>query len=344
MTFYLSKNLSIKNWELQFKGTKTTYFILDQYPVKRTLGGSNPKIFDSDVRSRYPTINEGANLYASSRFLNVMIEKIDKIAQYLNLNNLNYHCTLMIIHNLLEVHYLRVPCNAKILEEGSVFCMHTSEAYYQVPDKVRGMSEKEEFSVLQGNNTEEGGKDIKIRAGHNFTCDDNTFISTYSLCDGLKDCQQNEDERDCPNYHDIWQASKLCDEILHRKVTSLEWICPKKYLSIDITQDKSCQYHTKNKFTLDFITQNNYSENGYLQDKNNSYCVYEPSQCDITGVNGYGRHLVDCSHHMCSDIYFKCPGFYCLPWRFVCNNKWDCPGGVDEVACEQTSFPRDVQM
>ena len=28
---------------------------------------------------------------------------------------------------------------------------------------------------------------------------------------------------------------------------------------------------------------------------------------------------------------FKCPDFYCLPWSYVCDGKWDCPGGYDEV-------------
>ena len=27
---------------------------------------------------------------------------------------------------------------------------------------------------------------------------------------------------------------------------------------------------------------------------------------------------------------FKCPGYYCIPWSYVCDGKWDCPSGYDE--------------
>ncbi len=29
----------------------------------------------------------------------------------------------------------------------------------------------------------------------------------------------------------------------------------------------------------------------------------------------------------------KCPGFFCVPWKLLCNGRWDCPGGVDENQC-----------
>ena len=52
-----------------------------------------------------------------------------------------------------------------------------------------------------------------------------------------------------------------------------------------------------------------------------------------------GRVLVSCEDHVCGDKYFKCPGFYCLPWRYVCNGEWECPGGVDEKNCDRTICP-----
>ena len=30
---------------------------------------------------------------------------------------------------------------------------------------------------------------------------------------------------------------------------------------------------------------------------------------------------------------FKCPDFYCIPWSYVCDGKWDCPRGIDERNC-----------
>ena len=42
---------------------------------------------------------------------------------------------------------------------------------------------------------------------------------------------------------------------------------------------------------------------------------------------------------LCKCIHFKCPGYYCIPWRIVCNGLWDCPWGTDEVDCICTSCP-----
>ncbi len=32
----------------------------------------------------------------------------------------------------------------------------------------------------------------------------------------------------------------------------------------------------------------------------------------------------------CYDTFTKCPGFYCIPWRYVCDGIWHCPGGTEE--------------
>ncbi len=52
-----------------------------------------------------------------------------------------------------------------------------------------------------------------------------------------------------------------------------------------------------------------------------------------------GKHLTACETHNCKNKYFKCPESYCLPWRYVCNGKWDCPGGLEEINCNRPSCP-----
>ena len=54
-------------------------------------------------------------------------------------------------------------------------------------------------------------------------------------------------------------------------------------------------------------------------------------------LNDYGRilpcrtggHLHNCKAFECN-MMFKCPSFYCIPWPYVCDGKWDCPNGIDE--------------
>ncbi len=43
-----------------------------------------------------------------------------------------------------------------------------------------------------------------------------------------------------------------------------------------------------------------------------------------------GSHLSDCWDFTCN-TEFKCPQFYCIPWNYVCDGKWHCPGGTDEL-------------
>ena len=43
-----------------------------------------------------------------------------------------------------------------------------------------------------------------------------------------------------------------------------------------------------------------------------------------------GAHLENCKHFQCNGRY-KCPKYYCIPWSYVCDGKWDCPYGYDEA-------------
>ncbi len=60
--------------------------------------------------------------------------------------------------------------------------------------------------------------------------------------------------------------------------------------------------------------------------------------------NDNGKYLIDCDTFVCKQKYFKCPGYYCIPWRVVCNGVWDCPGGTDETSiCNYTACPRQFK-
>ena len=43
-----------------------------------------------------------------------------------------------------------------------------------------------------------------------------------------------------------------------------------------------------------------------------------------------GDHLENCAQFECN-IFFKCPEYYCIFWSYVCDGKWDCPYGDDEI-------------
>ncbi len=69
----------------------------------------------------------------------------------------------------------------------------------------------------------------------------------------------------------------------------------------------------------------------------NQTCLY-----DIDGITGTllfcrnGKHLQICEDVLC-DQTLKCPGSYCIPYRYRCNGKWDCWDGFDEQSCTQVT-------
>ena len=64
---------------------------------------------------------------------------------------------------------------------------------------------------------------------------------------------------------------------------------------------------------------------------------YNSTNICIYRIDGYkhlipcrtGSHLEHCDVFECNEKY-KCPGYYCVPWAYVCDGKWDCPRGHDE--------------
>lgn len=79
------------------------------------------------------------------------------------------------------------------------------------------------------------------------------------------------------------------------------------------------------------------------EDKNMLPCTEDRSQCfqfsDIcvfmVDIDGFpipcksGSLLQNCFAFQCN-AHFKCPEYYCILWGYICNGKWDCPGGYDE--------------
>ena len=65
-----------------------------------------------------------------------------------------------------------------------------------------------------------------------------------------------------------------------------------------------------------------------------SICVYRLNKYDTLTPCKTGSHLQECRDFVCN-LHFKCPGYYCVPWGYICDGKWDCPFGYDEKSCLQ---------
>ncbi len=45
-----------------------------------------------------------------------------------------------------------------------------------------------------------------------------------------------------------------------------------------------------------------------------------------------GKHLSNCRDFTCPHL-FKCTDYYCVPYKYTCDGKQDCPFGDDELSC-----------
>ena len=57
------------------------------------------------------------------------------------------------------------------------------------------------------------------------------------------------------------------------------------------------------------------------------------AETKVLSICRNGRHLNNCSSTECPKNKFKCPHSYCLMYNNICDGKWDCWNGFDEINC-----------
>ncbi len=163
------------------------------------------------------------------------------------------------------------------------------------------------------------------------------------VCDGIIDCDTNSDEIHCSEFEYAFFPMPLCLLVFDTNLIDFGAQCPR--LSNASRNNCSNSYGKPSPLTLDFVGLSdsikikNLEKVHNEQIKTSKHCLFDPSDCEYLNMQSNGEHLISCENHTCHSKYYKCPTFYCLPWRFVCNDQWDCPGGTDEMHCEQKSCP-----
>ena len=71
-------------------------------------------------------------------------------------------------------------------------------------------------------------------------------------------------------------------------------------------------------------------------------CVYKLNKYRNIIPCRNGAQIQNCEKFECNVMY-KCINSYCIPWSNVCDGKWDCPEGTDEVnVCGSTLTCRNM--
>ncbi len=210
------------------------------------------------------------------------------------------------------------------------------------------------------------------RPGNVYQCSGGEFISAIFVCDGKKQCSSEDQEEEgigCTT--EMW-ASKFKHDIKLsvRKGLSASCLgnCVKRHLQLSNHTKTGGQASFQRVYTPgrlnvsvsfgnmsqsveDETTNdrpvNNCQRQGQLSCGYGSHVCFNISQICTFKVDfshqlmicRTGKHLQNCSSFSCN-IMFKCPNFYCVQFSYICNGKWDCPGGVDESALSGCAMQR----
>ncbi len=167
-------------------------------------------------------------------------------------------------------------------------------------------------------------------AGDNLKkCGNSSYLSVSLLCDGTIDCRDAADEEE-----------SLCGSKRLRHNTRISK-CPPLLFQ---THEHQCNIYFLMMSVENVspkVTRKRANETcpdiGKLQcsDVSNEcfdishICQYQIDKHLQTTPCSAGQHLESCKHFECN-LMFKCPHFYCIPWAYLCDGKWDCPSGIDE--------------
>ena len=151
-----------------------------------------------------------------------------------------------------------------------------------------------------------------------FKCVDNSCIPNIYVCNGIQDCPCLEDELLCNGSKN--EASTLF---------------PHSYYSKLLTT-----FHND----LSFIPSNISYYLIHCREADQEHFIPEYKWCVYEHLNSFreplycpfAEHLKHCSTAKCNG-YFKCPNSYCIPFKYVCDDAWDCPRGHDEQMCENVN-------
>ena len=214
-----------------------------------------------------------------------------------------------------------------------------------------------------------------------FKCKNKRFVSIISVCNNENDCTDGEDEKQCicksfhPYCKKVCRNSKCSCSYLHYQTRNGNCdsykIAKMRKLSMDkmfVCTDGTTIFDSQVGDLISDCESSSDDEEMYKK----LLLYYEFDKCTIPGqipcTQGHskcfnisdacifrldshnnlipcrtGTHLENCKMFECN-THYKCPGYYCVPYAYVCNGIWDCPDGTDESHIHRCGYSRSCQF
>ncbi len=214
---------------------------------------------------------------------------------------------------------------------------------------------------------------IRHKSANLFHCSDTSIISSLGQCDGTCDCNESDhsDESSCDHHTNGFSPDQLfaCHAMYYSShdgrchtykfgssfsgFGSEEKFTCHKSLALDHSLQKDfvvdCYPKGEDEFALKQLLQGNKhfycNKSGQIPCREGHFICFEVYDICKYKLNKAlklypcrrGEHLQECKQVECN-MMFKCQGYYCVPYSYICNGRWDCPNGEDELAihgCQQ---------
>ncbi len=165
-------------------------------------------------------------------------------------------------------------------------------------------------------------------------CSSGHYVNTQNMLDGHSDCGQNDSSEEDSSNLSPYNFSFG---------THTGTPCPVNMFRDDL---KQCRTYSQNIFQENFPQIKvrvspkwkkypcSFEQNDQQFFHFFDLCFYKTDHTGKLLFCSDGQHLQNCDRFQCSGKH-KCLFSYCISLSEVCNSKWDCPNGDDEMKCEK---------